>query len=263
MIQPLKVGSRGPLVRRWQMFLLGQGFDPEGVDGMFGSTTRAATAAFQRRHGLTVDGVAGNRTLGQAQLLGFTMVAPVDDPGPTGPSWPPVPAFKPLTGTRARQDVFGRFAYVHEPVPGNFENVRITDDWERTNIVTVELPQLRGVRDAPSSGRVRFHRKAAGQLQALWRAWEDAGLLDRVLHWSGTFVPRFIRGSTSTLSNHAFATAFDVNVAWNRLGAEPARVGQEGCLRELVPLAHQHGFYWGGHFRQRPDGMHFEVAVVG
>jgi hypothetical protein len=28
-----------------------------------------------------------------------------------------------------------------------------------------------------------------------------------------------------------------------------------------VPLAHEHGFYWGGHFSVR-DGMHFEVAQV-
>ncbi|MFC1534810.1 M15 family metallopeptidase [Thermodesulfobacteriota bacterium] len=22
------------------------------------------------------------------------------------------------------------------------------------------------------------------------------------------------------------------------------------------------GFYWGGHFKSRPDGMHFEVAKI-
>ena len=33
----------------------------------------------------------------------------------------------------------------------------------------------------------------------------------------------------------------------------------KGCVRELVPIAHDHGFYWGGHFT-RQDGMHFELA---
>jgi len=28
-----------------------------------------------------------------------------------------------------------------------------------------------------------------------------------------------------------------------------------------VPIAHDHGFYWGGHF-SRSDGMHFEVAKL-
>jgi hypothetical protein len=36
-------------------------------------------------------------------------------------------------------------------------------------------------------------------------------------------------------------------------------------VRELVPIANQHGFYWGGHFRynkhtDQSDGMHFEWA---
>ncbi len=47
----------------------------------------------------------------------------------------------------------------------------------------------------------------------------------------------------------------------SKLGHEPARVGEHGCVREMVALAHEHGFYWGGHFA-RLDGMHFEVAVV-
>jgi len=29
-----------------------------------------------------------------------------------------------------------------------------------------------------------------------------------------------------------------------------------------VSIAHDHGFYWGGHFAKRRDGMHFEVAEV-
>ena len=60
------------------------------------------------------------------------------------------------------------------------------------------------------------------------------------------------------LSNHAFGTAFDINVQWNPLEALP---GRTGCVFELVPMAHRHGFYWGGHFSRR-DGMHFEVARV-
>jgi hypothetical protein len=42
----------------------------------------------------------------------------------------------------------------------------------------------------------------------------------------------------------------------------PALKGKQGCVRELVPIANQHGIYWGGHFKRRPDGMHFELAKV-
>jgi hypothetical protein len=64
------------------------------------------------------------------------------------------------------------------------------------------------------------------------------------------------------LSNHAYGSAFDINYAWNRLGQVPALVGEKGAVRELVTLAHKHGFYWGGHFNERLDGMHFEVAKI-
>jgi hypothetical protein len=38
-------------------------------------------------------------------------------------------------------------------------------------------------------------------------------------------------------------------------------VGQKGSVRELVQIANNNGFYWGGHF-SRKDGMHFEIAKV-
>jgi hypothetical protein len=33
-------------------------------------------------------------------------------------------------------------------------------------------------------------------------------------------------------------------------------------VRELVPIANRLGFFWGGHFQNRLDGNHFEVAHV-
>jgi D-alanyl-D-alanine carboxypeptidase len=75
------------------------------------------------------------------------------------------------------------------------------------------------------------------------------------------FEPRFVRGSTATLSNHSFGSAFDINSKWNERGHRPALVGEKGSTLELVPIAHKWGFWWGGHFTT-PDGMHFEVAVV-
>ena len=257
----LKRNVRGPLVRRWQLFLLGQGLNPGPLDGIFGQQSIKATKKFQKLHDLQADGIVGNRTWAQALLLGFTLVDNPDNTAKSGPNYPPKPSFRPLSGTAARQRKFGKFSFVSDPSPRNRERIRITDNWERENIIRVHIPQLAGVEGAPRSGKVRFHRLAAPQLVALWQAWEDAGLLPLVLTWAGTFVPRFIRGSRTSLSNHAFGTAFDINVAWNRLGTVPALVGQKGSVRELVPLAHKYGFYWGGHFR-RQDGMHFEVAII-
>jgi hypothetical protein len=109
---------------------------------------------------------------------------------------------------------------------------------------------------------MNFHRLAARQLAGMWADWETAGLLDRILSFDGSFNARFIRGSTTLLSNHAFGTAFDINAAENTLGTRPLLVGQRGSIRELVPIANKWGFYWGGHFGSRPDGMHFEIAFL-
>ncbi len=267
-MQILRIGRRGAAVETWQSFLVGQGFDPGPVDGIFGPGTRDATEDFQQTHGLVPDGIVGPRTLGQALLLGFDLIdgdeaedrSAIAEPSDerTSANWPERPDFPPLVGTGGRQRVFGRFEFVHDPQPDNREHIAILGGWERDNIVTVEIPQLARI-GRPRSTRQRFHRRAAEPVRRLWEAWERAGLLDRIGTWHGSYVPRFIRGSTRTLSNHAFGSAFDINYAHNRLGMMPALVGRRGSVRELVPIAHEHGFYWGGHFRRR-DGMHFELA---
>lgn len=257
MAKALKPGSTGPFVKKWQQFLRGQGY-PLAADGRFGPVTAAATKDFQAKHGLAADGIVGNQTLGRAALLGFEIVDP-DDIEELG--FPPEPAFRPLSSTDERQRRFGPLHYEPAPRPDNPEAIRILDGWEADNIVTVTIPQLAGVEGLHKAGRVRFHRKAAAQLVALWAAWEKRGLVARVRTWAGAYAPRFIRGSRTVLSNHAFGTAFDINAAWNPLGAQPALPGTPGCLLDLVPVAQEFGFYWGGHFTRR-DGMHFEVAKL-
>jgi hypothetical protein len=108
---------------------------------------------------------------------------------------------------------------------------------------------------------MRLNKRVAKQMLALWDAWDKAGLLPMILSYEGAYVPRLIRGSTTSLSNHAYGSAFDINYHWNQLGATPAKAGAKGSVRELVPLAHKHGFYWGGNFA-RLDGMHFEVCKI-
>ena len=63
----LCAGSQGEEVRRLQQALLAAGFDPGGVDGVFGPGTEAALRRFQAARGLDVDGIAGPRTLESLQ----------------------------------------------------------------------------------------------------------------------------------------------------------------------------------------------------
>lgn len=69
--QLLRRGSRGPLVKAWEAFLVRQGFSSEPPDGQFGSGTETATRAFQSAHRLSADGKVGPRTIAVARTLGF------------------------------------------------------------------------------------------------------------------------------------------------------------------------------------------------
>ena len=58
----LKWGSRGSTVREVQTRLKNWGFYKGNVDGIYGWRTANAVKAFQRKHGLKVDGIVGNTT---------------------------------------------------------------------------------------------------------------------------------------------------------------------------------------------------------
>jgi len=258
-MQILRRGSEGEDVRRWQHFLLGQGVLAGGVDGVFGPLTETSTRAFQKRMRLKTDGAVGPLTYAAALREGIDLAFTDPQGGTSGADWPPPPIFGPLVSNLERGEIFGRFRY--ERVSPSTDDIRILGGWEKAHIVTITVPQLRGVPGAPRSGRLRCHRLVQEQFRALFAAWERERLSGLLMSWAGSFAPRFVRGSSRTLSNHAWGTAFDVNVAWNQRGALPALRSRKGSVRELVPLANQFGFYWGGHFTRR-DGMHFEVARV-
>jgi len=255
----LRRGSEGEAVRKWQNFLFGLGLLSGGVDGIFGLLTEAATRAFQKKQKIAQDGMVGPQTYAAALQVGFDPGFTDPHGGTSGPDWPPPPVFAPLISNLERERVFGKFRY--QRIAPNRDDIRILGNWEAQNITPITVPQLIGVKGAPASGRIRVHRLVTGQFKALFQAWQDDGLMSLVKTWDGGFVPRFIRGSNTTLSNHAWGTAFDINYRWNQLGHLPALRGEVGSVRELVPRAHQFGFYWGGHFSRR-DGMHFEVARV-
>lgn len=183
-------------------------------------------------------------------------------PRPGDINWPPRPDFAQLTDRNgARAKALGQIDWVR--ARGDF--VTITNGWDRNNIVDVFIPQLANIAGG-AGGKLKFHRAAAEQLKRLWAAWEAAGLLRYVKTFDGAWVTRTIRLKPTILSNHAYGTAFDINAKWNGLMRIAAFVGQEGSVRELVPLANAHGFYWGGHWnydgKGASDGMHFEWAVA-
>lgn len=66
----LKQGSRGDRVKTVQQKLIRWGYLKGSADGIFGAKTKAAVVAFQKKNGLTADGIIGTRT---AQALGISL----------------------------------------------------------------------------------------------------------------------------------------------------------------------------------------------
>ncbi len=58
-----RVGSRGDEVKQIQTKLKNWGYYSGNVDGIFGEQTRQAVISFQKKNGLTADGIAGPQTL--------------------------------------------------------------------------------------------------------------------------------------------------------------------------------------------------------
>ena len=58
-----KQGSSGSVVKTIQQKLKNWGYYKGSVDGIYGAKTKAAVVSFQKKNGLTADGVVGNKTL--------------------------------------------------------------------------------------------------------------------------------------------------------------------------------------------------------
>ena len=300
-MRTIQYGSRGQDVASWQTFLRGGQVDADGdctakegdaiiSDGKFGPATRAATVEWQKQKGLTADGIVGPDTWKVAVADSFPPAAvPTGDvadhdadPDPTEvddaieqvdktlPSWPPRPAWaKPLVSQAERDAVLGKIEYVAAPIPpkevmvdgkmvkkgGNPEAVRITNGWAKENIAQFSIPQL-------SSKPISMHKAVGPQFQAWLQACEKKGVLN-IISFGGCWVPRFVRGSRTRLSNHTWGSAIDINVPWNGRGRQSALVGKKGCVREMAELCYDFGLFWGGHYKGAPeDGMHFEARAV-
>ena len=252
-MKTIRLNDKGNDVKKWQNFLFGIGYTNVIADGDFGKKTETATKDFQKKQGLTPDGIVGNYTYAKAMLLNLELVSDLTDESKQGLNWPPPPTFKSLSSSQL-QTQFGKIEY---SVNNDGRTVTITNDWKSKNIKKITIPQLA---NKPPYNRktFNFHKNVVEQVQKLFNDWEKARLVHLILTFDGDFNPRLIKASTN-LSTHSFGISFDINAKWNGLGVTPALVGKEGSVRELVSIANKNGFYWGGHF-SRKDGMHFEIA---
>lgn len=249
--QIIKRGDKSDFVGDWQTFLRGENLYIGEIDEDFGNKTHEATIKFQKKYALTQDGIVGKSTYERAIKLGFKK---------EDSNFPPKPNFSPITGNTTRANLFGEIQFRPNPTRANPEGIVITNNFESENIVKVSLPALSKATNG-SFTSMRWNKACDYQLAKFFERLEKENLHTQILSYAGSYYPRFIRGSRTQLSNHSWGTAFDINVPQNGLGKIPALLGQKGCVRDLVPIANECGFYWGGHFT-RLDGMHFEIAKI-
>lgn len=58
----IKKGSKGIFVTIWQAYLVCQKYNPNGIDGIFGTGCHNATINYQKNNGLKTDGIVGPET---------------------------------------------------------------------------------------------------------------------------------------------------------------------------------------------------------
>lgn len=81
------------------------------------------------------------------------------------------------------------------------------------------------------------------------------GHVKEIKTWDGCFNIRKKRGLTS-MSLHSWGIAVDINAFENGLGKTPKlSAGFVKCFTDA-------GFNWGGNFKSRVDGMHFELSNI-
>lgn len=79
----------------------------------------------------------------------------------------------------------------------------------------------------------------------------------QALGTAGMLCARNVRGSTSSISNHSWGTAIDLNLN-GQLDRRGNRKTQRG-LAQIAPIFNRHGWYWGAGFPTE-DAMHFELS---
>lgn len=79
----LRYGSRGDKVKELQQKLKRWGYYTGSIDGIFGSGTQAAVKKFQKKNGLTADGIVGPKT---AAALGMNLTSSSSSSGSSSSS---------------------------------------------------------------------------------------------------------------------------------------------------------------------------------
>lgn len=158
------------------------------------------------------------------------------------------------------------FKWKHAPTATDPDAIRILGGWAEAHITSFPCEQT----EKWCRRRIiTLHHDVKADFLALWAAWEKTGVLEllvadqlspaKFFTFNGGWVARYKRGAPEDqnarhLSNHSTGHAFDIMAGRYPLGRV---VPPTDPIHQLVPIAAQHNWNWGGNFK-RPDGMHWQ-----
>lgn len=237
--------TSGADIQLVQWFLIGEGYWELSGSGHYTPAFKNAVARWQADYGLNSSppGVVDIPTYCRMIEHGLPVIHDVEQELPVEPD-----LGKRLTNNEQRFRHWGRFKYDQAFGTGL---IQIQDPWVNENIVPCT---------GTVGGFVRhlcLHKRVIKDFEGFMRDVKKQDLEHLILQMDEGFEPRLMRGHDTTLSAHAFGIAFTINESFNRLGHTPAFIGQQGSVRELVEIAANHGWHWGGWNRRR-EGGHFE-----
>lgn len=130
--------------------------------------------------------------------------------------------------------------------------------WEANDVTLTDVQTIPG-----TQRKIRLRKGAAGFLLRRVAAFIDREVenIDEPTQDDWGYAERPIRGSSTTLSNHASGTAIDVNATKHPLGA----TGTWTAAQKKKIHAHLNEYdgviRWGEDYTKRKDGMHFEIVA--
>ena len=208
----LSVGAKGDDVTRLQQRLKDLGYLDGKVDGQYGGGTKRAVIAFQRMHGLTTDGVAGQET--QEKLY-----AEDAKPAPDGSPVNVLEGDIPMLVNKDNPVPSGEFFVPADMVQLNKEL--------SSKLVTIKYKKTRGVKVAVEALKEMLEAaKADGigkwQISAGYRSWDDqVNMLNSKVRsyqkshkdWSSSKARRAALRTVAEpgCSEHHLGLAFDIN----------------------------------------------------
>jgi peptidoglycan hydrolase-like protein with peptidoglycan-binding domain len=250
----IRRGSKGDDVRRWQAFLLMDGYRIGLADGNFGQKTETATKQFQSKKGLKADGIVGNNTwkFVPNNFIPILPAIPVNKPSSNNNNKPSAPS-KPSNLVWPKQD-YNSMVNFYGPVG------------ENQTKLTLPYPMKLAWDTNTTLTRITCHKKVAKSLYTILenikKIYGDKEIKRlRLDLFGGCLNVRKMRGG-SAWSTHSWGCAIDLDPDRNQLrwGKDRASFGRPE-YKEFLDCFEAEG--WVSLLRARNfDAMHMQAALL-